>query len=199
MKLIPENNIQEIAEAFKEGKVIVFPTETSYGIGCDARDEQSIQKVMKVKNREGGKSLPLLVRNKEAAHKEIKFNQIGESLSDRYWPGPLSIVGDVQEGAESSDLCHFEEARCIRVSSSQFLQNLMEHINFPIVATSANISGEPAVYEAKEAVRIFKDKYRQPDIVVDGGKLEHGPASTIIRMNGEDIELIRQGPVEISL
>lgn len=197
MIVISADNFEEIADHFKSGEVIVFPTETSYGIGCDATNGQAVKKVIEIKKRDIEKGVPVLIHNLEEAELEVELGKAGQILAAENWPGALSIVAPVADSGRIHEFCHKDGAQCLRVSSSHFIWNLMRYIDFPIVATSANIAGDPALYSSESAAPYFESQELQPDVIVDAGELKITPASTIVQIHGEEFEVIRQGSVKI--
>lgn len=186
-----------IADAFKQGKILVFPTETSYGIGCDATNEKAVARVIAIKHRRPDKGLPVLVHSLEEARKHILFNERALELARKFWPGPLNIIGNVMPQSTIVEACHKDGRQGVRHSSSLFVQELLELVDFPIVATSANLSGETACYSADEAEAQFGASDVGPDFIVDGGVLPHNPASTMVRVSGDQIDVIRFGSITV--
>lgn len=197
MKPISPREVVEIAALLKEGAVFLFPTETSYGIGCDATNGEAIKRVIEIKQRDIGKGVPVLVHDLEEAEKEVELGEAGRNLAARNWPGALSIVAPVKQNGRIHELCNKDRAQCLRVSSSLFIQKLMHYIDFPIVATSANITGEPALYSSKDAFLYFEKQENRPDFIIDAGELERTPASTIVEVSRDSFKIIRQGAVNL--
>lgn len=194
---VSPNDMATIADAFKQGKVIVFPTETSYGIGCDATNEAAVARVIAIKQRRPDKGLPVLTHSLQEARKHILFNERAMDLAHRHWPGPLNIISEVLPGSAIVTLCHKDGMQALRHSSSPFVTDLMKHIDFPIVATSANIAGEVSAYDADQVWAQFEPEVDQPDLVVDGGVLPQTPASTMVRVTGSYIDVVRFGGIAV--
>ena len=94
MKIMTECNLAQIVSEILNGKVLVFPTETSYGLGCDATNQESVDKIFKIKGRTDDKPLLVVVDSIESAKKYLHWNETLEKLAQKYWPGPLTIVGE---------------------------------------------------------------------------------------------------------
>ena len=97
MRVISKENLLEAVEFLKKGKTMVFPTETSYGLGCDATNQEAVDKIFKIKGRKNDKPLLVVVPNVEMAKKYLVWNDLLEDLSKKYWPGPLTVVGKYLE------------------------------------------------------------------------------------------------------
>lgn len=186
----------EIAELLRGGGVLVFPTETSYGIGCDATNDSAVANVFAAKGREDGKGTPMLVASLQHAHKYVEFSSTAEALARRYWPGALNIVLPAKEGMHGVQ-CQTDGTQSVRVSSHPFIQDLFKRFDRPLVATSANPSGSEALYDVLNIEEIFGDRSRFINGVVDAGSLPVVPASTTVRVVGNDVEVLRQGSIRV--
>lgn len=189
------DDISVIAHLLKDGGVLVFPTETSYGIGCDATNDVAVAKVFAAKGRPDGKGVPILVQSARQAAGYVVFSKIAEELAGKYWPGPLNLILPVRVGISSR--CATDDTQSVRVSSHPFIQSLLKAFDRPLVATSANPSGSEALYEVSNLEEIFGDRAQFIDGVVDIGPLPVVPASTTVRVLDDVIEIIRQGSITL--
>ena len=194
---ISPDRIEEIAHAFREGHVVVFPTETSYGIGCDATNAQAVWNVIDIKRRRAEKGLPVLVHDIEEAEEHIVFNEQAIQLAHKFWPGPLNIISTVRPETGIVSTCHKDGMQAVRHSSHAFVTELMKHIDVPIVATSANISGEESTYSADAVWDQFRGEILKPDFIVDAGVLLKNPASTMVRVVGNHVDVVRFGSITV--
>ncbi len=222
MKILSECNLSEIVFEILNGKTLVFPTETSYGLGCDATNQSAVDKIFKIKGRKSDKPLLVVVPTVEMAKKFLVWNDTLDELSKKYWPGALTIVGEVLplsnsllcEGERDATLASAEEragrglARgviandntvAIRVTSLPLLVSITEKIGRPLVATSANISDAGEIYDAEKIYQTFESRPDQPDFILNYGTLPVHPPTTIIRVNHDKIEVLRQGEVAVEL
>ncbi|MCX6648769.1 MAG: L-threonylcarbamoyladenylate synthase [Candidatus Bathyarchaeota archaeon] len=182
--------IKAAAYLMVQGGVVVYPTETVYGIGCAPSDPDAAQRICELKGR-ADKPLPLICADIEAARKVVEMSPEAEKLAAKFWPGPLTLVLPskvkysmwVQRGAKTLG---------VRVSPYPVAQKLAKAAGGVIVSTSANISGEEPAESAEEAKRIFGNKV---DIILDGGASPGGESSTVVDLSGEEIWLLRKGPV----
>ncbi|MCH8049129.1 threonylcarbamoyl-AMP synthase [Patescibacteria group bacterium] len=190
--------IEEALQALRDGKIIVYPTETSYGLGCDATNEEAVEKIFKMKGREAGKGLPLILPSRESALQFVEFSSKAASLADKYWPGPLNIIASVKKGSPIAPACSQDGTQSVRLSSHPFTSTLAKRFGKPLVATSANVAGAEAIYDVADIERVFSDRPVQPDLIVDGGVLPKVPASTTVKMVGDKVVVVRQGQIAIT-
>jgi L-threonylcarbamoyladenylate synthase len=192
MKLLEATDeaIKAAAYLMREGGVVVYPTETVYGIGCIPSDPDAAQRICELKGR-ADKPLPLICADIAAARKVVEMSPEAEKLAAKFWPGPLTMVLPakvkysmwVQRGAKTLGL---------RVSPYPIAQKLAKEAGGVIVSTSANISGDEPAKSAEEAKKIFGKKV---DIILDGGPSPGAESSTVVDLSGEEIWLLRKGPV----
>lgn len=197
MLAVTTEQIDQAVEALRAGKVIVFPTETSYGLGCDATNESAVAKIFRIKNRERLKALPVLIAAESRAKDYIQVSPVVEELMALFWPGPLNIIASINPKSPISDLCSQDGTQSVRVSSHPFTSIFVKRFEKPIVATSANLAGEPAIYSFEEVHNAFDATEEIPDVFINGGDLPKLPASTTVRVIDDRVEVLRQGIVEI--
>lgn len=199
MKKIKQENITtgELAEQVRSGKTVVYPTETCYGIGCDGENKSAVERVFKIKRRDKNKPLLVLMPDQDTLREYIEWNSNIEKLSDQYWPGPITIVADLKQRVSLPRGLIKDGALACRVSPHDFASDLTDKLGGPLVSTSANVSGEDSPYTADAAVSMFEDSESQPDIIVDAGELEYSPPSTVVKVTGDDIEVLREGAINL--
>jgi L-threonylcarbamoyladenylate synthase len=185
----------------KTNNVFVYPTETSYGIGCDARNVEAVKKIFKIKGRDAKKTVTLIAFDKKMVLKYVA-KPVAEivRVMDGYWPGPLTLVLPANAYARkmlAPGIIRRDGTIGIRVSANKIARELSQHIGGPIVATSANQSGEPACYSISAVRRAFMKSPLKPDIVIDEGRLPKRPASTIARYKNKKWEIIRPGSIHL--
>lgn len=195
MQIINHQELGSIANFIEQGKVIAFPTETSYGLGCDATNQEAVERVIAIKQRPNDKGLPVLIPKLESLDDFIISNKLINDIAHKYWPGPLNIIGRLANNSQLSPLCSKDGYQSIRLSSSDFIRNLQEIIPRPLVATSANISGEDACYDPQQIINQFKDQTLKPDYIVDAGILPETPASTTIKVTDNSYDILRFGSI----
>ena len=192
--------LPEIAAALRAGKIIAYPTETLYGLGCDAANARAAAKIFQIKGRASAKALPVLVSSPAMAQKYFCFTPLAKKLAKKYWPGPLTIVVDYNAQGKrffkkSINQNSFDAG--VRFSGNAFATALVRKLGAPLVATSANASGKPAALSAPEVFNYFKKRKHQPDIIVDGGALKPSKGSTVVDARDCNLKILRQGDLEI--
>lgn len=193
--------IEDAVKVLKAGGVIIFPTETTYGLGCDPRSVSALSRVYRLKGRDRAKALPLVACSLEQVEKIFKFPALAREYADKYWPGALTMLLEPGELALRKSMPVFKDGfAAVRVSSHPLVHDLVSCYGFPLVATSANLSGDPACFSAEQAEAVFmsSDDEGQPDLIINGGELEASEPSTIIRFDdGGKVKILRQGAVRI--
>ncbi len=175
----------------KQGGVVVYPTETVYGLGCVPSDTDASQRVCEIKQR-ADKPLPLICADIVAARKIVEMDSAAEKLAARFWPGPLTMVLPTKV-KYSMWVNHGASTLGVRVSPHPVASMLAKEAGGVIVSTSANISGDEPAISASEARDIFGNKV---DIIIDGGRSQGSESSTVVDLTGEEVWLLRKGPVK---
>lgn len=184
------NDVVIVKGVLESGGVVMHPTETCYGFAVDIFNEDALLKLRNIKGRDD-KPFSILVDSLEMAKKYGEFSSTALKIAEKYWPGPLSIVVPRSEG-----LPEFfnpgDEFVSIRCSSDEFSRMMVWSFGRPVTTTSANISGQEPLYEAD--VSTFGEKAFEIDFVIDGGKLPKVSPSTVIKVVGDRVEVLRAGP-----
>lgn len=186
--------IGEAAEAIKNGKVIIYPTDTVYGLGANAFDEDAIKKIFEIKGRDFNKPISIIVRDIEMAKEVASFGRNTEKILEKIFPGPVTVIL-FKKKVLSEILTGGTEKIGLRIPDCKFTRILMENLDFPITTTSANISGEGASGNISEILSQFKNKKTKPDLVIDAGALPKSSSSTVIDLTGPEPKILRTGPV----
>jgi len=191
---INENELDNCIEVIKNGGIVVFPTETVYGIGTNAFCEESVRKIYEIKNRPDEKPLSILLNNKEQIEKyAVINNDIERKIIDNFMPGPITIILERKKGM-LDHVAPEKNTIGIRIPDNNIILEILKKLDLPMVAPSANISGEPSAIELNEILEDFKDKV---DVCIDGGKCEISESSTIVQVVDNKIQIIRQGIVTL--
>lgn len=198
MKIMTECNLAQIVSEILNGKVLVFPTETSYGLGCDATNQESVDKIFKIKGRTDDKPLLIVVDSIESAKKYLRWNEMLEKLAQKYWPGSLTIVGEYIGGNLAKGVVSKDNTIAVRVSDFSFLKSITQKIQKPLVATSANLAGEPSLFDPREIVKVFSEKENQPDLILNYGVLPKSEPTTLVSIVGDKIKILRRGTLNIN-
>ena len=197
MEVLSKDDIQQAIKYLRQGKIGVFSSETSYGLGCDATNQQAVDNIYAIKKRSRVKSLLVVVPTVEMAKKYLVWNNIIEKLAGLYWPGPLTIVGksknNLAKGVISS-----EDTVAIRVTNHLVLKQIAIAVNKPIVATSANLSDQGDIYSAEQIQEIFSGQECAPDFLLDFGQIPKTKPTTIVSVI-DGISVLRQGEIKINI
>ncbi len=187
---ISGESIQRAATAIRKGGLVVYPTDTVYGLGCDPFDEEAVNKLANVKRRSKG-NLPVLVGTVEKARELGDIDGDAETLALRFWPGPLTIV--VSSNVEFPlQVIGPNRMIGLRVPGREDTLDLITKSGGSLVGTSANVSGAPPLRQAKDALKVFEGKV---DMVLDGGSLSTGVESTVVRAITSGVQVLREGAI----
>jgi L-threonylcarbamoyladenylate synthase len=182
-----KEGIEKASQIINQGGIVIFPTDTVYGIGCNPYNKESVEKIYKIKSRDIMKSLPVLTYSIETAEKIVEFDQFTKKIVKKFWPGPLTVILKVTDKKIKESL-NFENKIAIRVPDHKCTLELLKKCNF-LVGTSANISGNLPYTDPKECLKNLENY----DIFVDGGIITSKGESTIIEIENEQIKIIREG------
>ncbi len=182
-----KEGIEKASKIINQGGIVVFPTDTVYGIGCDPYNKDSVRKIYEIKSRKISKPFPVLVYSKDIAERIAFFDEFTKKIVERFWPGPLTIILKLTDENLKESL-NVTDKIAIRVPNHKCTLELLKKCNF-LVGTSANISGHSSFTNPDECFNNFR-KY---DIFVDGGIITSKSESTIIEIENEEIKIIREG------
>jgi L-threonylcarbamoyladenylate synthase len=186
-----ESGVSECSKAIRDGAVIVFPTDTVYGIGCDPANEVAVNRVFEIKGRDEKKPLPLLVHDISAARKIAALGNRGELLAQKFWPGALTIVAPLIAGSGLAPaMLAGSKSVALRVPASRCIDMLLSNCRH-LVGTSANISGKKSPLSAQEVIDSGLDGFQ---ILLDGGRVEKGIESTIV--DATSGRVVREGVIK---
>ena len=184
-------NILKASKILQEGGIVVFPTETVYGIGANALNDKAIEKIYAAKKRPQNNPLIVHVENLEHARSITHFSEIELFLAENFWPGPLTLVLNNSSQEISKKVTAGLRTIAIRVPKNATAISLLKTFGKPIAAPSANISGEVSPTLATHALDLKKDV----EMILDGNYCEIGLESTILKCDGEKIDILREGSV----
>jgi L-threonylcarbamoyladenylate synthase len=192
MSATPQD-IAAAAEALRRGELVAFPTETVYGLGADAGNDQAVARVYAAKGRPAFNPLITHVPSAAAAFRLGEFSPEAQALAETFWPGPLSLVVRRATGCPVSLLASSGlDSIAIRVPAHPVALALLEAAGRPVVAPSANPSGRISPTTAEHVRRHLKDKVA---VVLDGGRCRVGVESSVVSLLADGPRLIRHGGV----
>ncbi|MFB6190093.1 MAG: L-threonylcarbamoyladenylate synthase [Candidatus Nanohaloarchaea archaeon] len=181
-----ENQVEKARDVIEDGGLVIFPTETAYGIAADVLNPAAVERVYKVKQRPREKKLTAVVNSLEQAEEHAELTESEKKVVEELMPGPLTLVTEKKPGVP--DVLNDEFV--FRIPGSEVARKLAAR--GPITATSANISGEETSYRVKDISQELREKV---DHIIDAGELEPSDTSTIAEVNNSDVAIHRRGPV----
>ena len=188
-----DDAIREAVEVLNGGGVIVYPTDTLYGLGANALDEQAVEKVFAIKGRELSKPLPIIVKNITWAKELAHISSRNQEMLKKAWPGKFTavlpkkkIVPDVLNSGASSV--------GIRIPDFVFTDKLLGKFGYPLTSTSANVSGHESTNNIDKIVEIFSKRAVRPDLVIDAGILPKSEPSIIVDLTTSKPKVLRISP-----
>ncbi|HYJ16518.1 MAG TPA: L-threonylcarbamoyladenylate synthase, partial [Candidatus Limnocylindria bacterium] len=174
------------------GEVIVFPTETLYGLGADALNFSAVENVFHLKGRDPDNPLPVLVADRIMLDSlVVKVSPLAEKLMGHFWPGPLTLVLPARDDIPRP-LVNANGGIGVRVSSQPIATQLVRLLGHPLTATSANPSGQPGAHTVVEAKNYFSAKIT---VYIDGGELTSPTGSTVAAVEKNKLRIIRAGEI----
>lgn len=185
-----DDAIKNAAALIQMGGVVVYPTDTVYGMGCAPQIPEAAKRVCIIKGR-ADKPLPLACPDVEEARHIVEFNPAAEKLAERFWPGPLMLVLPAKV-EYSMWVTHGARTLGVRVPDHDVSRRLAKLSGGVIVSTSANKSGEKPPITAEEAADHIGEEV---DLIMDGGRSPGAKPSTVLDLSGEHAWILRKGPV----
>lgn len=177
----------------KAGGVVVIPTDTVYGLSCDATNEAAIQKIFFLKSRSQEKSLPIFVSDKAMLERVARLTDITSSIVFQFWPGALTAILAAQPVLPAA-LHPGTPAVGVRIPKYPFLLEVIEKFGKPIVGTSANISGKGAHTHIENMLRDFRGA-SDLDLIIDAGDLPDNLPSTVVDFTKSRPVMLREGAI----
>jgi L-threonylcarbamoyladenylate synthase len=192
----PENPSAEVinlaATVLRDGGIVVFPTETVYGIGAAAHSCFGPHEIFDIKVRPLEKPLPWLVENEDALDKYgLDVPEYAHNLAKAFWPGALSLVVKASD-VVGKDFRADDDTVALRSPDHEVVMELIQASGGPIIATSANTSGMPAPGDFAE---VEERILAAADVVLDGGETAHRMASTVVECTGPEPVILREGAI----
>lgn len=197
--ILPPNDdsIAAAVKMLRDGGLVAIPTETVYGLAANAADGEAVAGLYAAKGRPSFNPLIAHVADLEMAQREGVFTANALALANAFWPGPLTLVVEVASSVSVSDLARAGlDSIALRIPAHPVARQLLSEFGGPLVAPSANPSGQISPTKAEHVAEDLADKI---DLIVDGGPCTSGVESTIIDARGERPALLRPGSLDPSL
>ncbi len=185
----------EISNALSKGDIIVYPTETLYGIGGDPfAPGNPMKRIAHLKHRPLDQPFIFLIPDIRFLEENgIPLSPGVRKLTERFWPGPLTIILNVPLSSPLAPIAH-EGSIAVRVSPHPFAQTLFRHRRFPLISTSANLSGA-SEEQARDPETIAKTFKNEINLLITEGPLKASPPSTLLDARSSPPRLIREGAI----
>ena len=184
--------IKEAANSIKQGKLVLFPTETVYGIGANALDEEAVKNIFIAKGRASDNPLIVHIAYTKMLDELVEeVGKIEKKLIETFWPGPLTIIFK-KKPIIPNLITGGLDTVAIRMPSSKIARKLIEYSGLPIAAPSANISGKPSGTLVEDIIDELDGKV---EYIIDGGKVTIGLESTVVRVVDNVVHILRPGKI----
>lgn len=192
-----DDALSKAVDILKKGGIIAYPTETFYALGVKCDLPRSLKRLYELKKRPREKAMPVIIGRRTVVSGIVSpewlehIPPFAQTLMDRFWPGPLTLLFPAQEGLPE-DLTAGTGMIAVRMPGESFALRLTRHARFPITATSANLSGTPPADSAEMVIHYFG---KEIDMIIDGGRTPGGLPSTIVDVSGGKVVILREGAI----
>lgn len=184
----------DVVEVFKKGGIVIFPTDTAYGIGCRLDNEESVKKVYEIRNRPHEKAMIALVGSVEMAEIYVDIpDQVKEKLLNKYWPGGLTVIFNCKKDKVPAIVRSDGPTLAVRFADQKEIVETINLLGVPIIAPSANYSGEMTPTTLSE---VDPTLLKKVDFVMNGMCTIKG-VSTIVDTTVTPWKIVREGVVDI--
>lgn len=202
-----EKNIKKTAkiasDSIKQGKILILPTDTVYGLVADAASRKAVGKIFQIKGRQKNKALPFFVKDIKTAKNLAHINKNQEKFLEKVWPGKVTAVlkrthlrqGFGGRGKRYKIYGVGKNTIALRVPKHQLLMKILDRVDRPLTGTSANIAGKLSLSKIKDVLKKFKNQKNQPDLIISAGDLQKSKSSTVIDLTTDPFKVSREGAV----
>jgi len=182
-------DIQIASKAINDGAIVIFPTDTVYGLGCNPYNHDAVLSIYEIKKRKKTKPFPVIGYSKKELEKIAEFNSLEEKIAEKFWPGPITLILKIKDKEIQKSL-DLEGKIAVRVPNNQCVLALLKECKL-LVGTSANISGTGPFNDPKECGKNLSGY----DLLIDGGIISGQGESTIVEIENNDVKILRKGNV----
>jgi len=186
-------HINQVVECLQQGGVIIYPTDTTYGIGCDIFNRKGVKKIFQIKQRDSRKPFSFICSDLAEISNYAQVSNFAFKIMKRHLPGPYTFVLEATKIVPDS-VSTKQKTVGVRIPENKICQEIVKQLGHPLVTTSANISGAATPQDPHE---IDAQMGRMVDLVIDGG-ISLGEASTVISLVDDQVEVLREGSGDIS-
>lgn len=195
---LTKNSIEECAargaDVLRKGGVLLYPTDTLYGLGADALSTEAVAKIYAIKNRDLRKPIHCIVADLAMAYRYGIIGDEARQLAKAFWPGPLTLVVPKKAGVHSG-IAKDIDTIGIRIPNDEFCLALARKFGRPFTTTSANASGEESPRSIKDILTQLGTRVREIDLVIDEGELPRRAPSTVAAVRENDVVILREGAI----
>jgi L-threonylcarbamoyladenylate synthase len=190
--------INECIDVLQSGGIIIYPTDTCYGIGVDAANQKAVDKLINYKTFRNDKPISIAVENMEMADKYAVLNKTAKNLYKELLPGPFTIISKCKKKL-AQGVASNRNTYGIRVPNYEFVRELIKHFGKPITTTSANVSYKKTPYCVEDILNNTNSRQKKLiDLIVDDGTLKRNKPSAVLDTTLDDINVLREGGINIS-
>lgn len=186
-------HINQVVECLRQGGVIIYPTDTTYGIGCDIFNRKGVKKIFQIKQRDSRKPFSFICSDLAEISNYAQVSNFAFKIMKRHLPGPYTFVLEATKIVPDS-LSTKQKTVGVRIPENNISREIVKQLGHPLVTTSANIAGAETPQDPRE---IDRELGRMVDFVIDGG-ISLGEPSTVISLVDDKIEVLREGCGDIS-
>lgn len=185
--------IDKAVKVLNSGGLIIYPTETCYGVGVVASDSKAVLKLLNYKKRPEGKAISIAVNSLEMASKYVDINNIALKFYNEFLPGPITVISKSKHICVNSLESEFGNLG-VRIPNYPLILKIITKLDKPITATSANSAGKKTPYTVDDVLEnLNKVQVGLIDLIIDAGELPHNAPSTVIDTTKEDLKILRVG------
>lgn len=184
-----KNAVSEAVSVLEEGGILLYPTDTVYGLGADFENRTSYKRLRNLKHKDEKDKLSIIVRDINMAKEYAIFDERAIALASAFWPGRLTLVLNAKDGGTIG----------VRVPDNKFCATLLEKFGKPIFSTSANISGRDTEKSVDDILNQFGDSVEKIDLIIDQGILPESKPSTVVDVTSKDIKILRKGDISLEM
>lgn len=190
-----EVDLQGALEVLSRGQILIYPTETCYGLGVDPSQAEALKCLLELKGRDAHQPISLLMPSMEAMWQQTgEVAPVVQELAEKFLPGPLTLVLPVEK-TWPPPIANAQGEVGFRLSSHPLAQNLMARWAQPLTTTSANPAGAPSAHRLEEIEKYFGSETGV--FLLSGGDLPDSKGSTVLRWTGSGLQLLRQGDIAL--
>ncbi len=194
-----DTDLEDVLEALQNGQLVIYPTETSYGIGADATNPEAVEHLREYKGNRQNKPFSVLMADRAMSEKYVVLTPLAEELYETYLPGPLTVVSSGVENSVAPGVMSENGSVAVRIPDYELLLELASAFGKPITATSANPSDEKQPYTVDDVLSLLSEKQKSLiGVVLDSGTLQPTLPTTIVDARGQNLKVLRQGELQFT-